>query len=47
MYDITGTTKLPCHIVGLRVMFHSGSTKTVCIHHKTEKETIKVRYSSD
>ncbi|VDI19435.1 Hypothetical predicted protein [Mytilus galloprovincialis] len=34
-------TKLPCHVVGQRVLFHSGSTHTVFIHYKTEKDTVK------
>ncbi|VDH96910.1 Hypothetical predicted protein [Mytilus galloprovincialis] len=38
--DFAKTTKLPCHIIGQRVLFHSGSTTTVCIHYKTHKDTI-------
>ncbi|VDI76111.1 Hypothetical predicted protein, partial [Mytilus galloprovincialis] len=34
-------TKLPCHVLGQRVLFHSGSTNTACIHYKTCSETIK------
>lgn len=35
-------TKLPCHVVGQRIMFHSGSTHSVFIHHSTEKDTVEV-----
>lgn len=34
-------TKLPCHIVGQRVLFHSGSSTTASIHFKTDKNTIE------
>ncbi|CAC5426523.1 unnamed protein product [Mytilus coruscus] len=34
-------TKLPCHVVGEGVLFHSGSTESVCIHYKTRIDTIK------
>ncbi|CAG2254562.1 TRPM3 [Mytilus edulis] len=34
-------TKLPCHVVGQRVLFHSGSSHAVFIHYKTEKDTVK------
>ncbi|CAC5385236.1 MIB [Mytilus coruscus] len=34
-------TKLPCHVVGQKVLFHSGSTSAVFIHYKTEKDTVK------
>lgn len=35
-------TKLPCHVVGQKVLFHHGSSRKVVIHHKTSKDTIKV-----
>ncbi|VDI71795.1 Hypothetical predicted protein [Mytilus galloprovincialis] len=34
-------TKLPCHVVGQKVLFHHGSSRKVVIHHKTSKDTIK------
>ncbi|XP_071147662.1 uncharacterized protein [Mytilus edulis] len=39
--DFAKKTKLPCHVVGQRVMFHSGSTHSVFIHHSTEKNTVE------
>ncbi|CAG2243693.1 MIB [Mytilus edulis] len=34
-------TKLPCHVVGQKVLFHSGSINTVFIHCNTDKDTVK------
>ncbi|XP_052082909.1 uncharacterized protein LOC127720374 [Mytilus californianus] len=39
--DFAKKTKLPCHVVGQNVLFHSGSTNTVCIHYKTDKDTVE------
>ncbi|XP_052082915.1 uncharacterized protein LOC127720376 isoform X2 [Mytilus californianus] len=39
--DFAKKTKLPCHVVGQRVLFHSGSTNDVFIHYKTEKNTVE------
>ncbi|CAG2225439.1 unnamed protein product [Mytilus edulis] len=39
--DFAKKTKLPCHIVKQRVLFHSGFKKTVSIHYKTDKDTIE------
>ncbi|CAG2252407.1 unnamed protein product [Mytilus edulis] len=34
-------TKLPCHVVGQKVLFHSGSTYSAFIHYNTGKDTVK------
>ncbi|VDI01503.1 Hypothetical predicted protein, partial [Mytilus galloprovincialis] len=34
-------SKLPCHVVGQKVLFHSGSSNTVFIHCNTDKDTVK------
>ncbi|XP_071147009.1 transient receptor potential cation channel subfamily M member 1-like [Mytilus edulis] len=39
--DFAKKTKLPCHVVGQKVLFHSGSSHAVFIHYKTEKDTVK------
>ncbi|XP_052082917.1 uncharacterized protein LOC127720378 [Mytilus californianus] len=39
--DFAKKTKLPCHIVKQRVLFHSGYKKTASIHYKTDKDTIE------
>ncbi|CAC5407421.1 unnamed protein product [Mytilus coruscus] len=31
-----------CHVVGQRVLFHSGSTNAVFIHYKTEKDAVEL-----
>lgn len=42
MYIFLERTKLPCHVVGQNVLFHSGSSYSAFIHCKTEKDTVKV-----
>lgn len=48
IYNLTiiliGNTKLPCHVVGQKIMFHHGSSNAVFIHHTTRDSTIKVTY---
>lgn len=35
-------TKLPCQLVGKKIMFYGGSSTSVVIHFSTEKDVIKV-----
>lgn len=35
-------TELPCHLVGQKVFFHSGSSTAAFIHQRTDKFTVDV-----
>ncbi|CAG2256788.1 unnamed protein product [Mytilus edulis] len=37
--DFAKKKQVPCHIVGQKVFFHIGATKTACIHETTDKNT--------
>ncbi|CAC5385200.1 TRPM2 [Mytilus coruscus] len=39
--ELANKTKLPCHIVGQKVLFYSGSMEKAYIHTETEHETIE------
>lgn len=39
-------TRLPCLVAGRKVMFYGGSSNSVFIHYKTDKEVIQVVWAS-
>ncbi|CAG2202719.1 MIB [Mytilus edulis] len=41
VFEYSKKTKLPCHIIGKKVLFLHGSSRVVCIHHTTSNHTIK------
>lgn len=42
LFFVLEKTKLPCQIAGKKIMFYGGSSNSVFIHYKTEKDVIKV-----
>ncbi|CAC5374192.1 MIB [Mytilus coruscus] len=41
IFEYSEKTKLPCHVIGKKVLFLHGSSRVVCIHHTTSNHTIK------
>ncbi|XP_063448005.1 uncharacterized protein LOC134727554 [Mytilus trossulus] len=41
VFEYSKKTKLPCHVIGKKVLFLHGSSRVVCIHHTTSNHTIK------
>ncbi|CAC5421436.1 unnamed protein product [Mytilus coruscus] len=41
IFEYSKKTKLPCHVIGKKVLFLHGSSRVVCIHHTTSDYTVK------